>query len=130
MTYSLRNSSSTRGSDHTRLHLAAVYATVAREVNEERLVHLGGICLGLTQVEETLQSERQFEHAVLDALLGEPTAHRSREPRRRCRHHEVLRLDRGHISRQGLQRAPTCRGSYHTTNAKVTMASARRPTDR
>ena len=46
---------------------AAVYAAVAREVDEQRLVDFRGVCFGLLQVEESFESVRQVQEV---AVLG------------------------------------------------------------
>lgn len=48
-------------------HFAAVYAAVAREVDEQRLVDFRGVCFGLLQVEESFESVRQVQEV---AVLG------------------------------------------------------------
>lgn len=48
-------------------HLAAVYASVPREIDEERFADLCGVCFGLLEIEKSFQSVGQVEKV---AVLG------------------------------------------------------------
>ena len=90
---------------------------MAREVDEERFADLGGVCLGLFQIEEPFEVVRQVEKVAVFGFLAVDGQQHARVAACRDRagaflsEHEVLRVQGRQVARKAFER-----GAPHAGN--------------